>query len=57
MHASTTNVIECFRPGGDVRFRPASDPADARWKADEPAGHTAFGVAGRGTTTAEELRR
>jgi hypothetical protein len=40
MHASTTNLTNRFRLSCDVRFQPASDPMDERWKADG-VGHTA----------------
>lgn len=43
MHASTTNLTNRFRLSCDVRFQPASDPADARW-VGEGEGHTAHGV-------------
>lgn len=43
MHASTTNLTNRFRLSCDVRFQPASDPADARWMAGGSA-HTAHGV-------------
>ena len=32
MHASTTNLTDRFRLSCDVRFQPASEPVDARWK-------------------------
>ena len=32
MHASTTNLTNRFRLSCDVRFQPASDPVDERWK-------------------------
>jgi hypothetical protein len=32
-----------FRLSCDVRFQPASDPADKRWIGDEGTGHTALG--------------
>ena len=32
MHASTTNLSNRFRLSCDVRFQPASDPVDERWK-------------------------
>lgn len=44
MHASTTNLTDRFRLSCDVRFQPASEPADKRWVGDG-VGHTALGVA------------
>jgi ectoine hydroxylase-related dioxygenase (phytanoyl-CoA dioxygenase family) len=32
MHASTTNLTNRFRLSCDVRFQPASEPMDARWR-------------------------
>ncbi|MFK7802429.1 MAG: phytanoyl-CoA dioxygenase family protein [Anaerolineae bacterium] len=43
MHASTTNLTNRFRLSCDVRFQPASEPADARW-VGPGAGHTAHGT-------------
>lgn len=43
MHASTTNLTNRFRLSCDVRFQPASEPADKRWIGDEGTGHTALG--------------
>ena len=43
MHASTTNLTNRFRLSCDVRFQPASEPADERWVAGGP-GHTVHGV-------------
>lgn len=43
MHASTTNLTERFRLSCDVRFQPASEPADKRW-VGEGIGHSAHGV-------------
>lgn len=43
MHASTTNLTERFRLSCDVRFQPASEPADKRW-VGEGVGHTTHGV-------------
>jgi len=43
MHASTTNLTNRFRLSCDVRFQPASDPADERWIAGGP-GHTVHGI-------------
>lgn len=40
MHASTTNLTQRFRLSCDVRFQPASDPADPRW-VGESGGHSA----------------
>ena len=34
MHASTTNLTNRFRLSCDVRYQPASDPVDERWKRD-----------------------
>ncbi len=42
MHASTTNLTDRFRLSCDVRFQPASEPADRRWVAGGP-GHTVHG--------------
>jgi ectoine hydroxylase-related dioxygenase (phytanoyl-CoA dioxygenase family) len=42
MHASTTNLTNRFRLSCDVRFQPASDPVDARWRKNG-TGHTAQG--------------
>lgn len=46
MHASTTNTTNRFRISADVRFQPASDPADNRWTGANPIGHTALGKPG-----------
>lgn len=43
MHASTTNLTNRFRLSCDVRFQPASEPADKRW-VGEGIGHSAHGV-------------
>ncbi|MEM7131877.1 MAG: phytanoyl-CoA dioxygenase family protein [Chloroflexota bacterium] len=43
MHASTTNLTDRFRLSCDVRFQPASEPADKRW-VGEGIGHTAHGI-------------
>ncbi len=43
MHASTTNLTNRFRLSCDVRFQPASDPADERWVKGGP-GHTVHGI-------------
>ncbi|MXY95576.1 MAG: phytanoyl-CoA dioxygenase family protein [Caldilineaceae bacterium SB0670_bin_27] len=43
MHASTTNLTNRFRLSCDVRFQPASDPADERWVAGGP-GHIVHGI-------------
>lgn len=43
MHASTTNLTDRFRLSCDVRFQPASEPADKRWIGEEGSGHTALG--------------
>ena len=42
MHASTTNLTNRFRLSCDIRFQPASQPADKRWVGDGP-GHTLLG--------------
>ncbi len=34
MHASTTNLSNRFRLSCDVRYQPAGDPVDERWKRD-----------------------
>ena len=39
MHASTTNTTDRFRLSCDVRFQPASEPADERWIGADPPGH------------------
>ncbi len=44
MHASTTNLTNRFRLSCDVRFQPATEPADKRWIGDG-SGHTALGKA------------
>ena len=44
MHASTTNLTNRFRLSCDIRFQPASEPADKRWVGEEGTGHTAHGV-------------
>jgi len=41
LHASTTNVTNRYRLSADVRFQPASEPADKRWVGQDPAGHAA----------------
>ena len=40
MHASTTNLTNRFRLSCDVRFQPAADPVDERWKT-AGSGHNA----------------
>ena len=45
MHASTTNLTNRFRLSCDVRFQPASEPADSRWIGDSGSGHTVHGQA------------
>jgi ectoine hydroxylase-related dioxygenase (phytanoyl-CoA dioxygenase family) len=39
MHASTTNLTNRFRLSCDIRFQPASEPVDERWRR-EGSGHT-----------------
>jgi hypothetical protein len=39
MHASTTNVTNRWRLSCDVRYLPASEPADARWMGVDPKAH------------------
>lgn len=39
MHASTTNLTNRFRLSCDVRYQPASDPMDERWR-EKGVGHT-----------------
>lgn len=39
MHASTTNLTDRWRLSCDVRFQPASDPADPRWVGENPLDH------------------
>jgi ectoine hydroxylase-related dioxygenase (phytanoyl-CoA dioxygenase family) len=39
MHASTTNLTNRFRLSCDIRFQPASEPVDERWRR-EGTGHT-----------------
>lgn len=43
MHASTTNTTNRFRLSCDVRFQPASEPADDRWIGPGARGHYAWG--------------
>lgn len=43
MHASTTNLTNRFRLSCDVRFQPASEPADKRWIDTNGTGHTVHG--------------
>lgn len=43
MHASTTNLTNRFRLSCDVRYQPASEPADQRWIKNGTA-HTAHGI-------------
>ena len=54
MHASTTNLTNRFRLSCDVRFQPASEPADPRW-VGSGVGHTAHGVIA--LKTMEEARK
>ncbi len=42
LHASTTNTTNRFRLSCDVRFQPASEPADERWVGESPKGHYAW---------------
>jgi hypothetical protein len=42
MHASTTNLTDRFRLSCDIRFQPASEPADKRWVGDG-IGHSVHG--------------
>ncbi len=51
MHASTTNLSNRFRLSCDVRFQPASDPVDERWKRGGP-GHYSAGKATRDMASA-----
>ena len=53
MHASTTNLSNRFRLSCDVRFQPASDPVDERWKRSGP-GHYSAGAAVRDMASARE---
>lgn len=39
MHASTTNLTNRFRLSCDIRFQPAGDPVDERWR-KQGVGHT-----------------
>lgn len=43
MHASTTNLTNRFRLSCDVRYQPASEPADKRW-VEGGHGHTVHGI-------------
>lgn len=56
LHAATANQTGELRVSCDVRFQPASEPADERWVGEDPIGHTAFGVGGPGSTTVRALR-
>ena len=51
MHASTTNLSNRFRLSCDVRFQPAGDPVDERWKRDGP-GHYSAGTETRNMASA-----
>ena len=51
MHASTTNLTNRFRLSCDVRYQPASDPVDERWKRDG-SGH--YGEVRRDMESARE---
>ncbi len=42
MHASTTNLTNRYRLSCDVRFQPAHEPMDERWRANG-VGHRIFG--------------
>lgn len=41
MHCSTTNRTNDLRLSCDIRFQPASDPADERWYGKDSSGHYA----------------
>ena len=42
MHASTTNLTNRFRLSCDVRYQPASEPMDERWR-KKGSGHSPYG--------------
>jgi len=42
MHASTTNTTDRWRLSCDVRYQPASEPADRRWVGENPIAHYAW---------------
>ena len=44
LHGSTTNTTNRFRISCDVRYQPASEPMDERWKGNAPTGHYAPAV-------------
>jgi hypothetical protein len=56
MHASTTNTTGAWRVSCDIRYQPASEPADPRWVGDRPPGHSAAWMEGKGTPMAEARR-
>lgn len=43
MHCSTQNVTDRIRLSCDIRFQPASEPADERWYGPQATGHVDFG--------------
>ncbi|MBL4574713.1 MAG: phytanoyl-CoA dioxygenase family protein [Opitutaceae bacterium] len=53
MHASSTNLTNCFRLSCDIRFQPASEPVDERWT-KEGIGHNPGGEQIRSMATARK---
>lgn len=43
MHASLTNVTDCYRLSSDTRYQRQSEPVDERWVGKKPRGHYAWG--------------
>ncbi|WP_020580427.1 phytanoyl-CoA dioxygenase family protein [Actinopolymorpha alba] len=39
LHASLDNTSACIRLSADIRYQPASEPADPRWIGPEPTAH------------------
>jgi hypothetical protein len=57
MHASLNNTSDRCRISCDVRWQPASEPADERWVGENPLGHYGLHSGKRFISVAEARRR
>ena len=56
MHASTTNLTNRYRLSCDVRYQPAGDPMDERWRRNG-IGHSGYQGEDGPLRTMDELRK
>ncbi len=57
MHASTTNRTNRWRLSCDVRFQPASEPADPRWTGERPKAHGTLWASAKNMSMAEARKK